>query len=186
VTTRPKSNLTVEEYLKAYRDAPGRYELVSGHVVKLAAETARHVRLKGKIFRALSAAIERKGLDCEAFQDGISVKISTNTAREPDVSVQCGKSLSDESLVLDRPLILVEVVSPGSATKDESQKLAEYFRLPTVMHYLIVWPNERMCYHHKRLADGKVLTTIVRSGKVEFEPPGMLLSIKDIFGELDR
>lgn len=186
MATRPKSNLTVEQYLKAYRDAPGRYELVGGQVVKMAAETARHVRLKGKIFRALASAIERKGLDCEAFQDGISVKITTDTAREPDVSVQCGKSLDDESLLLDKPLVLVEVVSPGSTTKDESQKLAEYFRVPSVMHYLIVWPNERMCYHHKRLSDGKILTAIVRSGKIEFDPPGIAISFKDVFGEVDR
>jgi Uma2 family endonuclease len=186
MATRPKSNLTVEQYLKAYRGAQGRYELVAGHVVKMAAETARHVRLKGRIFRALAAAIERKGLDCEAFQDGISVKITANTAREPDVSVQCGRFLDDASLLLDKPLILVEVVSPGSTSKDENQKLAEYFRVPSVMHYLIVWPNERMCYHHKRLSDGKVLTTIVRSGKIEFDPPGMVVSFKDIFGEVDR
>jgi Uma2 family endonuclease len=186
MAARPKSNLTVEKYLQAYRDAPGRYELVAGHVVKMAAETARHVRLKGRIFRAMAAAIERKGLDCEAFQDGISVKITVNTAREPDVSVQCGKLLDDASLLLDKPLILVEVVSPGSTSKDENQKLAEYFRVPSVMHYLIVWPNERMCYHHKRLSGGKVLTTIVRSGKIEFDPPGMVVSFKDIFGEVDR
>lgn len=186
MATRPKHNLTVEEFLEAYEGAPGRYELVDGTVVKMAAETARHVRLKGKIFRALASAIERKGLDCEAFQDGISVKITANTAREPDVSVQCGRTLDDESLLLDKPLLLVEVVSPGSSSKDESQKLAEYFRLPSVMHYLIVWPSERMCYHHKRLSDGKILTTIVRSGKIEFDPPGLVVSFKDIFGEVDR
>ncbi len=186
MATRPKSNLTVEQYLKAYRGAQGRYELVAGHVVKMAAETATHVRLTGRVFRALASAIERKDLDCEAFQDGITVKTSTNTAREPDVSVQCGKSLDGDSLLLDKPLILVEVVSPGSVSKDESQKLAEYFRIPSVMHYLIVWPSERMCYHHKRLSDGKVLTTIVRSGKIEFDPPGISISFKDVFGEVDR
>jgi Uma2 family endonuclease len=184
--TRPKSNLTVEQYFKAYRDAPGRYELVGGHVVKMAAETAQHVRLKGRVFRALATSIDRKDLDCEAFQDGISIKISGNTAREPDVSVQCGKTIAENSLVLDKPLIVVEVVSPNSVSRDESQKLAEYFKVQTVMHYLIVWPKERMCYHHKRLSDGKVLTKIVRSGKVEFDPPGIVISFKDIFGEVDR
>lgn len=186
MAARPKSNLTVEQYLKAYRNAPGRYELVSGQVVKMAAETANHVRLKGRVFRALASAIERKGANCEAFQDGISVKVSANTVREPDVSVQCGKLQDGESLLLEKPLLLVEVVSAGSVSKDESQKLAEYFRISSVMHYLIVWPNERMCYHHKKLTDGKVLTTIVRSGKIEFDPPGISISFRDIFSEAGR
>jgi Uma2 family endonuclease len=183
MATRPKSNLTVEKYLKAYQDAPGRYELVDGEVLKMAAETAQHVRLKGRVFRSLATAIDKKGVDCEAFQDGMSIKISAKTAREPDVSVQCGKLLDDSSMVLEKPLIVVEVVSPSSTTRDENQKLAEYFSVASVMHYLIVWPKQRYCYHHKRLDDDKVLTAIVRSGWILFDPPGISISVEDIFGK---
>ena len=186
MATRPKSNLTVERYLQAYRGAQGRYELVDGTVLKMSAETAQHVRLKGRVFRALSAAVEKKSSDCEVFQDGMSIRISANTAREPDVSVQCGKELDEKSMLLDKPLIVVEVVSPSSAIRDEDRKLAEYFSVPSIVHYLIVWPNRAMCYHHKRIANNKILTTIVRSGKVEFDPPGFSISFKDIFGEVDR
>ena len=186
MAARPKSNLTVEKYLAAYHGAQGRYELVDGNVLKMAAETAQHVRLKGRVFRALSAAVEKKKSDCEVFQDGMSIKISSDTAREPDVSVQCGKELDDSSMLLDKPLIVVEVVSPSSASRDEDRKLAEYFAVPSIMHYLIVWPNRAMCYHHKRIADNKILTTIIRSGKVEFDPPGISISFKDIFSEVDR
>ncbi len=186
MAARPKSNLTVERYLEAYRSAPGRYELVDGTVLKMSAETVRHVRLKGRVFRALSAAIDKRGASCEVFQDGIAIKISANTAREPDVSVQCGKELDGASLLLDKPLIVVEVVSPSSVSKDQDQKLAEYFSVPSIMHYLIVWPNKAMCYHRKRIENDKILTTIVRSGKVEFDPPGISISVKDIFGEADR
>ena len=186
MATRPKSNLTVERYLQAYRSAPGRYELVDGTVLKMSAETVRHVRLKGRVFRALAAAVDKKGADCEVFQDGMAIKISANTAREPDVSVQCGKELVDTSMLLDKPLIVVEVVSPSSVSRDENQKLAEYFSVPSIMHYLIVWPHKAICYHHKRIADDKILTTIVRAGKVAFDPPGISISFKDIFGEVDR
>ena len=186
MATRPKSNLTVEQYLEAYRGAPGRYELVDGEVLKMAAETVLHVRLKGRVFRALATAIERNGSDCEAFQDGVSIKISLNTAREPDVSVQCGKRANALSMVLDKPLIVAEVVSPSSSSTDANQKLAEYFSVPSIMHYLIVWPKQNYCYHHKRIDDNKVLTTIVRSGMIEFDPPGFSISFESMFGEVDR
>jgi Uma2 family endonuclease len=186
MATRAKTKLTVEQYLKKYEGAVGRFELVEGEVIKMAAETAKHVRVKGRVFRALANAIDKKDLDCEAFQDGIAIKISSNTAREPDVSVQCGKTADDNSMLLDKPLIVVEVVSPTSVERDESRKLAEYFTVPTIVHYLIVWPDKAMCYHHKRIANNKILTTIVRSGKIEFDPPGITVSAKDIFGEVDR
>ena len=181
MATRPKSNLTVEQYLEAYRDAPGRYELVEGEVLKMAAETALHVRLKGRVFRALASAIADSRVPCEAFQDGMTVKIASKTAREPDASVHCGE-LSEDSLVLTNPVIVVEVVSPSSAKTDEYHKLADYFSVPSILHYLIVWPKQQYCYHHKRIDDNKVLTTIVRSGSVEFEPPGFSISLSDIFG----
>ncbi len=182
MATRPKSNLTVEEYLAAYEGAAGRYELVDGEVLKMAAETVLHVRLKGRIFTALASAIKKNKKDCETFQDGVAIKISAKTAREPDVSVQCGKMADPTSLVLDSPTIVVEVVSPSSNSTDVNQKLAEYFSVPSIVHYLIVAPKQKYCLHHKRIDDNKVLTTIIRSGKIEFDPPGISITFDEIFG----
>lgn len=186
MASRPKSNLTVEQFLAAYEGVAGRYELVDGDVLKMAAETVRHVRLKGRVFRAMAGAIEASGAGCEAFQDGVSVKVSGKTAREPDVSVQCGKAADGDSLVLTEPLIVVEIVSPSTEGVDANVKFAEYFSVPSIMHYLIVWPKQRYCYHHQRIDDNKVLTTIVRSGVIEFDPPGFAISFDSFFGEVDR
>ena len=187
MATRPKSNLTVEEFLREYEGAPaGRYELVNGEVITMSAETALHARIKGNIYISLRQALEKSGGDCEAFIDGMTVKISSNTAREPDVSVQCGKKVQPDSLILDNPLIVFEVISPSSSAVDANQKLAEYFSVPSIMHYLIVWPKQRYCYHHRRIDDAKVLTAIVRSGMIAFDPPGIAISFESIFGEVDR
>jgi Uma2 family endonuclease len=179
----PKSNLTVEEYLEAYEGVQGQYELVEGEVLKMAAETVGHVRLKGKVYRSLSRQVEKKGADCEVFADGVTIKVSHNTAREPNVSVHSGRTLDDNALLLDKPLVVVEVVSPSSKSKDERQKLSEYFSVPSIMHYLIVWPRQKFCYHHQRIDDSKILTTIVRSGEILFDPPGIAISLEDIFGK---
>ena len=36
----------------------------------------------------------------------------------------------------------VEVLSPDSGARDRVTKLRAYFRLPSVQHYLLVWPDE--------------------------------------------
>ena len=80
MATRPKSNLTVEEFLREYLGAPaGRYELVNGEVITMSSETALHARIKGNIYFALRRALGKSGGDCEAFTDGMTVKISNNT-----------------------------------------------------------------------------------------------------------
>jgi Uma2 family endonuclease len=182
MATRPKSDLTVEDYLKHYEGAKGRYELVDGQVVKMAAETNRHAMLKGNVYFALRQATQKSKTGCTVMPDGATVRISANTAREPDVAVQCGTPIDPKSLLLSNPTIVVEVVSPSSGTIDSDYKLAEYFSVPSIMHYLIVWPEKQYCYHHKRIDNDKILTTIVRSGVIEFEPPGISISMGDIFG----
>lgn len=182
MSTKPKSDLTVEQYLKKYAGVAGRHELVNGQVVKMAAETTQHVKFKGRVFLALSNAIKKAALNCEVFTDGVSVKINANKAREPDASVQCGVNSDPNSMLLDKPLILVEVTSPSSGRVDEEEKLVEYFSLPSVEHYLIVRPEERYALHLKRIGGDKILTTIVRSGKIEFDPPGISIAFDEIFG----
>ena len=53
----------------------GRFELVRGQVVAMSPEPAGHVRAKGSTYRALEDAIAASGLGCEAFPDGMTVRI---------------------------------------------------------------------------------------------------------------
>lgn len=186
MTARPKHNLTVEEYFKAYEGIDGRYELVDGDVRNLPSETVQHVRLKGQVTFSLADAISRSGVEAEVFLSGIGIRTATNTVRDPDVSVQGGKMLDEDSYLLSNPVIVVEIASPSSEGADEHRKLAEYFSVASIMHYLIVWPKQNYCYHHKRIDDNIVLTTIVRSGMIEFDPPGVSISFESIFSGVDR
>jgi Uma2 family endonuclease len=183
MATKPKNNMTVEEYLKEYEGSPaGRYELVGGEVITMSAESAAHARVKGKIHVTLTSAIAKKGLDCEAFPDGMTIKINGNTAREPDAAVQCGERVKPNSMLLDRPLIVFEVISPSSKRDDTQKKLVEYFSIPSIQHYVIVDPETKVILHHQRNTGEKILTSIIRTGEIEFKPPGFSIAVSDIIG----
>jgi Uma2 family endonuclease len=79
-------------------------------------------------------------------------------------------------------VILVEVLSPSTRRIDATAKLAGYFRLPSVAHYLIVDPSERLIVHHARGTDDTILTHIVREGRIVLDPPGLELAVEDIYG----
>ena len=153
-----------------------RYELFAGEVVPKAAERVTHGRAKGQIFRALSDAVEAAGLECEVFVDGISVPIDEETTYEPDVLLRCGKPLAGTETRVDDPIIVVEVVSPSSRARDLGAKLADYFRLHSVRHYLIVRAEDRTIVQHSRQPDGSIRTTIIRDGPLELSPPGLMLA----------
>jgi Uma2 family endonuclease len=59
-----------------------------------------------------------------------------------DALVYCGPELPPDALLLENPIIVVEVASPSTGRNDATRKLAGYFSLASILHYLIIYPNE--------------------------------------------
>src|ERR1700733_14249206 len=55
------------------REASCRFERIEGRVVVMAPERVGHARLKGRMYRALSAAVEVARLPCEVLVDGPTI-----------------------------------------------------------------------------------------------------------------
>lgn len=153
-----------------------RYELVAGRVVRMASERAAHARTKFRIAELMSAAIRAGKLGCEVFGDGMSVVVDDHTIYEPDALLRCGPLLADDVVKIHDPLVVVEVVSPSSRALDSGGKLADYFRIPSVRHYLIVRTDRRTIVRHSRSEDGRITTSIIADGVVTLDPPGITLS----------
>jgi Uma2 family endonuclease len=170
--------MTADEFIAWVMQQPEgeHYELVAGEVVAMAPERAAHGRMKGRIYEALAQAIRAGGLACEAFPDGMIVQVDADTLYEPDTLVRCGPPLDDNATKVFDPVIVVEVVSPTSRKRDSGGKLADYFRLPSVRHYLIVMTEDRTIIHHERDAAGAITTRIIRDGRIHLDPPGIELT----------
>lgn len=158
-----------------------RYELCEGEVVAMAAERAAHVDAKLAATPALRTAIDAAGLPCKAYIDGLAVRIDPDTVYEPDALVRCGEPLDPDTVTITDPLLVVEVTSPSSSRIDVDGKLADYFRLPSVRHYLIVKLKGRTLIHHRREAGGLITTRIVTAGAVRLDPPGLELPVEAFF-----
>jgi Uma2 family endonuclease len=76
------------------------------------------------------------------------------------------------------PVIVVEVISPSSEKIDTSVKLPDYFRVPSVMHYLIADPERPLIIHHARRSNDRLLTAIARHGPIALDPPGLELALR--------
>ena len=111
----------------------------------------------------------------------MGVRISERTAYQPDGLVYCGPRLPADTLEIDDPIIVVEVLSPSSSSRDQSVKLAGYFSLPSVVHYLVLAPEARMAIHHKRGAGDLIETRIARDGALSLDPPGLEVAVAELF-----
>jgi Uma2 family endonuclease len=53
---------------------------------------------------------------------------------------------------VDKPIIIVEVLSPSGEKDDLSRKLMPYIKIPTLRHYLAVAQDALRIIHHERPA----------------------------------
>jgi len=178
----PETALTREEFL-AWLDqqSSGRFERIDGIVVAMAPERIAHNRRKGSARDALRRALRGAGLtSCEVFGDGVTVQVE-NSDFEPDAVLHCGPRLPGNSTEVPEPLVLVEVLSPDSGTRDRATKLRAYFRLPSVRHYLIVWPDEQRIVRHSRTPNDEVVTQVFVAGDIRLDPPGITVTVEEFY-----
>ena len=158
----------------------GRYERVDGRIVAMAAERGAHLRVKGAAYRALHRAVAVAGVGCQALPDGVTVETG-DSDYEPDALVNCGEPMADNAIAAPNPVIIVEVLSPGTASTDTGGKLADYFRVPSVARYLIVHPTGRIVTLHRR-AGASIDTLVIVGGPITMDPPGIVATVEELYG----
>ncbi len=161
----------------------GRFELENGAVIAMSPETNRHGLVKKRVLDALTEAVAGLDGDCTVFPDGAGIVIDETTVREPDASIQCGP-VDLDSLVLDNPVIVVEVLSPSSIRRDSIAKVDEYFRVPSIAHYLVVDPYNRIVIHHARTGSA-IERAVHDAGTLSLSPPGIRVPVEALVGNLD-
>lgn len=181
-TTQPDPRtFTADAFLAWAEERPeGRYELIGGRVVAMAPERVTHIRAKVRSRAALDTAIAAADLSCEAIGDGLGVRIDDTAVYVPDALVRCGPELSGDTSVIGDPVIVVEVLPPCTRAGDMNAKLAGYFRLASLRHYLLVDADLRIVVHHRRTETGTIETALLREGPLDLDQPGIALAVADL------
>jgi Uma2 family endonuclease len=150
MTIATTKRLTIEEYLTYADGTDTRYELVDGDLVEMSLGTGEHGDISEFLNDRFKAEIERVGLNWVSKDMKIGIQSPRGTrweiVRVPDVVVitleQWNGLKKRESLIpLNEPppLLVVEVVSPSTATVDYLAKHSEYAVLD-IPEYWIVDP----------------------------------------------
>jgi Uma2 family endonuclease len=185
MTVLPKRQLTADEFqawaVKQSPDGHGKFELVDGVIMQQQPERAVHWEIKLALAVAFREAIKRAGLPCFAAVDGPTVRIHEKKVFRPDGLVYCGERVSPDVVEVNTPIIVWEVLSPDSVERDYGDKVESYFTLPSLHHYLIVDPTRRAMVHHRRGQQDELLTRVRKSGTLTLDPPGLEITIADVF-----
>lgn len=116
-----------------------RAELIDGKIYYMAPPSWRHQQLSGKLYQKIANYIDSKDGKCEVLAAPFSVFLNEDDINyfEPDISVICDLSKLDDNGCHGAPDWVIEIVSPGSKSRDYMTKLFKY-RIAGVREYWIV------------------------------------------------
>jgi Uma2 family endonuclease len=133
--------MSFDDFEEALLDKPEheRWELIGGRVIRgMVGARWEHNRIVGNVFAALLTGLRAADSTCRPFAETFWLKERfLDLAVFPDVMVRCGP-LEPDAISLNDPIVLVEVVSRGSAQRDRFEKWNLYQRLPSVQHYVLI------------------------------------------------
>lgn len=119
-----------------------RWELIAGVAYAMSpAPNTKHQQVAGELYFRLRSKLG--GKPCQPFIAPIDVRLSDFDVVQPDVLVVCDRSKITPSHIEGAPDVVVEVLSPATAVKDQREKKALYERAG-VKEYVLVHPTDHV------------------------------------------
>ena len=128
-----------------------RVELENGEIIIMPTASPQHTEIIRFLYSLIQQYIKDHNLSLEIFPGGIGVRTGIRSSREPDLCIlhreewEALRKQNPKSAIVERPpLLVIEVVSPGSENRerDYRKKWGEYLQMG-IPEYWIVDPEEQ-------------------------------------------
>ncbi|HEY9713347.1 MAG TPA: Uma2 family endonuclease [Chroococcales cyanobacterium] len=144
--------ITVDQYLASEERGSNRHEYVDGRTFAMGGASKRHNTIALNISSALRSHL--KGSRCRVYMADVKLRVeTTNSFYYPDVMVSCDQE-DDKATFTTEPVLLVEILSPGTATIDRREKVQAYRQIESLTQYLIVHQRKKHVEMHLRTEHG--------------------------------
>jgi Uma2 family endonuclease len=153
-TALPLTKLTPEQYLAIEREAEYKSEYFNGEMYAMAGSSRAHSKLSMRLARILMDHLD--GSECEVY--GSDMKVCTDPKglhAYPDVTVACGEQSDDQSDVLTKPRVIIEVLSKSTEATDRGFKFHQYQEIATLVEYVLVSQSEPLIERFWRAPEGE-------------------------------
>ena len=138
-TPKPWIKFTVKDYMSTPEGA--RYQLLDGEMILAPSPTSRHQNIVLRLSLALSQFVQANSLGRVWFAP-LDVVLSNYDVAQPDILFvsNARSGIVTEANIQGAPDLVVEILSPGTATYDRGYKQALYSR-HNVREYWLVDPD---------------------------------------------
>jgi Uma2 family endonuclease len=161
-------------------DDDSEFEMLAGDRAVLEDFTENHEQIVANIVGALKPAMDRIGCRTYVRMAVRRDEESRETELRPDILVRRGPV--GERTYIDDPIIVIEVMSAASKSRDERIKHSYYWNLPTIQHILLV-DAERMAVQHDVQTEGGYERSNLTDAEasIDLNTVGFSMSLKDVY-----
>ena len=129
--------MAVDEFLRWEDGTDARYELVDGIPKAMAPPTPGHGVLAVALGAELRSALRSRRPCVVQAEAGIARPGRDDTCYIADLAVTCDPPQRGDRLIRD-PILVVEILSPGTSVFDRQTKIPDYRRIPSVQEILLI------------------------------------------------
>jgi Uma2 family endonuclease len=134
--------LSPEEYLQFELDSSIKHEFLGGVVHAMSGGINQHARVSVNCL--LSLGTQLRGKPCFPINSDVKIRIQYADHTRfyyPDAGVVCESNPPSDHFQ-DKPVVLIEVLSPTSRRTDMTEKRDAYLTIPSLAAYLIIDPDK--------------------------------------------
>ena len=183
VEARPTVKLTYEDYFKTPDDE--RWELLDGELILAPPPTIAHQRISGNLFTLLRTYAKLTGSG-EAMYAPVDVVLSDHNVLQPDLLFisNARSGIVTDANVLGAPDLVVEILSPSTASRDWRVKL-DLYASHGVKEYWVVDPDGQRVWVMAHGESGLSEVANYGRGDVLTSPTlsGFSANLEDVFPE---
>ena len=177
---------TPEEYFALEARSEVRHEFFDGEIFAMAGTSKPHNDLCFNVTLALKKGL--RGSGCKVYMENIRTVVQRNLHYTyPDVVVSCSPDDRRDKLMISHPVLIVGVLSPGTAEYDRGLKFRQYQKLPSLRHYLLESQTQRSVEWYRRNEAGEWVYTVLNEAADVLEIPdlGLKVPLADIYDDTD-
>src|SRR6187431_2573954 len=178
-----RQTFSFEAYLELEEISPVKHEFLAGQVWAMAGGTPDHAAISVNVSTLLNTSL--RGRPCRVYSSDLRVRVlATGLGTYPDVTVVCGKAEFDgedrKQQTVINPRLIVEVLSPSTATYDRGEKLTHYQRISSLQELVLVAHDERRVDVWRRANDGWTLQSVT-TGSVDLQALAVEIPLAEIY-----
>jgi Uma2 family endonuclease len=172
-----KEPMSLEAFLDWESRQEFKYEFDGFQPVAMTGVTAAHSTIQGNLLGLLFDRL--RGHRCRAHGSDLKIQ-AAGRIRYPDAFIVCSPIPSGATVVHD-PVVVFEILSPGTSYKDRIEKNREYRATPSIQRYVILEQLRPAATVYTRAGNDWLADFLISDAELEMPEIGIGIPLNELY-----